>query len=262
MQKTPPILYKYKAFSNENQRAIVEQMIKRGQVYFAKPSQLNDPFEATPLVTLDRKESPFKYYMDMAKNRMPHASPARRLQVAAEVQRQSENKRELLENACILSLCEGYDNPLLWAHYADNHRGVAIAYKTDLFLEICRPVNYTMTYPLFTLHSEDYEQQGLNVLFTKAKYWEYEQEWRLAFMEDEANIAVLLESKLTPLPTWDRRLNLGVDFVDAVYVGMNMPEADVQRLRAIIKGTPVKLKFMVADARAYGVKQGSKRRAS
>ncbi len=253
MKSTPPLLFKYKAFSTEFQRNAVEKMIKEGQVYFAKPSQLNDPFEAMPRVKAGKNHTALKPYLERAGDRAQQGSPARRLQVASEVRNQFEGQLERFDDACILSLAERHDNALLWAHYADNHRGVAIAFKSD-WLPGPLPVRYAEKYPVFDFQAQDEDAAGIELLFTKAKYWEYEEEWRVAFIEEDEAVKVMTGTGLTPTPQWERLLNLSTEAVAAVYVGMNASSDTIAALRSFVKGTQVKLIRMVADPDRYGVK--------
>lgn len=71
---------------------------------------------------------------------------------------------------CFSEIC---DNILMWSHYADQHRGCCIAFKTNA-LKIF-PVEYVDKRPL--LCSEDIEIQMTSVL-KKHTSWSYEQEWR------------------------------------------------------------------------------------
>ena len=85
----------------------------------------------------------------------------------------------------VLSLSARNDDMLMWAHYADGHRG--------LCLELTMPVNndlhritYSKTRPVF--HFDDLSKQWQNqarfersiieILTTKAYDWAYENEWR------------------------------------------------------------------------------------
>lgn len=111
----------------------------------------------------------------------------------------------------IISLCENGDNHLMWAHYADQHKGMLIQFdnskplfansirnidgnlcrfKKDIFgttTETPKLVTYQAELPQFSQASEanpdypnDFYLKKFNqkVLFTKAKIWSYESEYR------------------------------------------------------------------------------------
>lgn len=89
----------------------------------------------------------------------------------------------------ICCFSEEYNNPLLWSHYGDQHRGICIGYTLD---RRPRPelkrVRYggdrTITTRLLeqALVEKDADaiaQLDANVLLRKAPEWAYEKEWRL-----------------------------------------------------------------------------------
>lgn len=94
----------------------------------------------------------------------------------------------------ILSLSESADHPLLWAHYADSHKGLAIEFdvqheyfdrrrsdKDELYY--LRQVKYaersSMGRTLFDLDGDD-------LLVTKTLSWSHEREWRMLAPLDAA----------------------------------------------------------------------------
>ena len=102
------------------------------------------------------------------------------------------NIKRLLDNEMasrgVLSLAERWDCPLMWSHYADEHRGICIEY--EMSENICSniknvnykgPRNIKLTDLIdWKLHkSTKAEKNILNTyFFTKATDWEYEKEWR------------------------------------------------------------------------------------
>jgi hypothetical protein len=93
--------------------------------------------------------------------------------------------RAVSENAGLLSLSEMADNALMWAHYADSHRGLVLCFdENNLFFNrrrtenddfyFLRKVNYTdgPALSLATIHGEA-------LLVTKGTQWDYEREWRM-----------------------------------------------------------------------------------
>ena len=68
-----------------------------------------------------------------------------------------------------------WSNPLLWAHYADKHKGICLGFD----LPVIRHVAYVSTRLPFPILSEVNEQTGLDWLFTKFSSWCYEAECRV-----------------------------------------------------------------------------------
>jgi hypothetical protein len=81
-------------------------------------------------------------------------------------------------------------NPLLWAHYADAHRGICIGFNTVAASEISRavPVQYSLSPPIWRGNDR---HLLASVFCTKNSDWAYEEEWRI-FGEG---------SEFVPLPT-------------------------------------------------------------
>ena len=99
------------------------------------------------------------------------------------------------ESLGILSLTEKYDNLLMWAHYAENHKGFVIGFdgENDFFhhkhseddeLRHIRKVQYSEERPNIQLNIID---DMADIFLTKSKEWEYEQEWRMLERMLDAN---------------------------------------------------------------------------
>jgi Protein of unknown function (DUF2971) len=102
-----------------------------------------------------------------------------------------EIQRELLAqyDRGVCCFASAVDNPLLWSHYGDQHRGLCIGYGLN---RIPEPKLYKVVYGgsrtiktsliARALLENDHEAQDLldrNVLLRKAPSWRYEREWRL-----------------------------------------------------------------------------------
>lgn len=93
------ILYKYVSF--EAARKIVESE----KIGFRHPDKFNDPFETLAAYSEPRGQ--------------------------LEALRFSGKTRILCNNYCVLSLTRSQYNPLMWAHYSEQHRGVVIGLHVD-----------------------------------------------------------------------------------------------------------------------------------
>jgi hypothetical protein len=94
----------------------------------------------------------------------------------------------------------------MWSHYANQHKGFCIGFvrKNDNLLgdiNRTKPVEYDCNYP----EADPLDENGnydhsifTKMLFTKAKNWEYEKEWRLVYNEGDkeeplpADISILI----------------------------------------------------------------------
>lgn len=89
------------------------------------------------------------------------------------------------------------DSLLMWAHYADGHRGFCIGYSPDCFGELVpQPVTYPREPdPLGFGRMHSLDGMDLSVLHkmitTKGEEWEYEKEWRVINSAPETEVPLL-----------------------------------------------------------------------
>ena len=146
----------------------------------------------------------------------------------------------LRKHVGILSLSEDVSNPLLWAHYADAHKGLALEFEAhhayferrrsdedDLYH--LRPVTYAhRTSEGRTLSDLD----GNDLLVTKAPTWSYEAEWRMLVpLADSARMTTTSEGDrvyLFPIP---------LSAVKAVVLGARASETLVNRVNLAVSSS-------------------------
>jgi Protein of unknown function (DUF2971) len=96
-------------------------------------------------------------------------------------------RRQLGQNRGMLCFSATWKDPVLWAHYADKHKGICIGF--ELPTKFCKRVFYVSKRSTFprkvTLNDTAIAQV---ILYTKFKNWKYEQEVRSYItLEDEEN---------------------------------------------------------------------------
>lgn len=152
-------------------------------VYFPAPHQLNDPYDC---------QIDFMRAVRLAKAAGEPLSDA----LLGRWQSFAKLVTEPAATCGIFSLCagdiRGMDERLLWAHYADNHRGVCVTYEipytfVDTMIGFA-PVTYGEEKLLDAIRALDVsgrpdfktviEPVITNFLTTKAKQWAYEKEAR------------------------------------------------------------------------------------
>ena len=88
---------------------------------------------------------------------------------------------------------------LMWSHYADGHKGICMVFDTSSYVDneigkhILRPVDYDLKIlePNFNSEvSEDEMQRAVEeAMLRKAKFWDYEKEWRLLVAGEPGNFS-------------------------------------------------------------------------
>lgn len=128
--------------------ALEEQRLRISRI-----DQLNDPFEWAPPISTNQHHR--------------HAF--------------EKMKRKMAEDRGVVCFSKNWRNPLLWSHYADSHRGVALGF--DLPDAETFPVKYRKSrifcdWEKFYL-CEDYRLEIVSgVLTSKSLHWKYEDEVR------------------------------------------------------------------------------------
>lgn len=201
-------IYKYMAVSNFN-REISESekqtyelkqkfksIIRDSRLYFSHPAWFNDLYECVIPVDYDNDEE----YMSAITEAMKENA----ISEDKRVRRINEIKKYgiPLENCVVCCLSEKCDSRLMWAHYADQNKGVCLCYDIpemgndtslqqyismspifdeDQIQVAFRKVMYKREQPSFIVRNgvvkNDYNI--FDSVFTKHLDWSYEAEWRI-----------------------------------------------------------------------------------
>ncbi len=165
-KSVPKRLYKYRSLSGSSRDRTIKS-ISENEIYFTSRSQFNDPLDC-------------------------------KLKVHGLSTQEQAEIGSTLDATGIFCLSEVNDNPLMWSHYADSHKGVCIEYSISddrLFGCDLIPVHYAKSYP--KLSSADYPDDAYiqKYLSTKSDHWEYEREWRIIY--DKLGVQIAPPEDLT-----------------------------------------------------------------
>ncbi|EHF4996297.1 DUF2971 domain-containing protein [Enterobacter hormaechei] len=102
----------------------------------------------------------------------------------------------------VLSLAEDCDCPLMWSHYADNHRGLCLGYTIPTNAkDKIQPINYTSnsrdikTSQILQMLNGDANAKleiEKAIFLRKASPWQYEKEWRMISNIGKQNASLYL----------------------------------------------------------------------
>lgn len=100
-----------------------------------------------------------------------------------------ESKKKINERLRILCLSKSWKSPLLWGHYADKHRGIALE------IEVPSSSAHRITYErdrksidtdaLLSRKDDSAKQEMFKLYTTKYSQWSYEEEYRVQFIKEE-----------------------------------------------------------------------------
>lgn len=134
----------------------------------------------------------------------------------------------------VLCLSRNFDSPLMWSHYADQHRGVCIEYDVSMLKpHELHKVSYgasreVLTSQLYSFTFEGSESARNAIdkacLLTKASEWRYEREWRMLSQ---------IGSQASPVK------------LKSIIFGMNCPDTLQHTIEKALKGRDEEVKFWV-----------------
>ncbi|RXJ50066.1 DUF2971 domain-containing protein [Gelidibacter gilvus] len=158
-----------------------------GEMWFSNPSDFNDPFDCDINMKIqnssqEKIQNYFEKYLvkhfgikelsGIDKNRITREEFEKLINIVSK--RVTQRKGV----ACFMSNCE---NLLMWAHYANSHKGISLKFDILEDIEFFSPakkVIYTRDYPEYDYLNDknDFVNQ---MFFTKSEDWEYEGEVRI-----------------------------------------------------------------------------------
>ena len=200
------IVYKYRT---NNKYAL--NILTKGELWFAEPNTFNDPFdckvEYKNLTPKEEREYINKVFERKGVRTVLEISDEKIHEAVLKVVNNDESPLR------VLSLSEDELNILMWSHYADNHKGFCIGFKTyshknafdtnfikiedgqikdNILAEYGIPDNwlplgkvvYDDTMPKERNLNSDYENDLEKFFIQKSSLWKYEKEKRVLLWKD------------------------------------------------------------------------------
>lgn len=191
----PSSLFKYSKVKN------VISLLTDDLMFLPKVEDLNDPFECNIFYDLDILVGNFiDNFIDYSEYVDENTSEEESETISEFLKQQSKEPFEEIlykfeykfknQLSVICFTEDNYINPM-WAHYADNHKGVCIEYDFEnisnlMFRNLCFPIEYVEksdnTLELSTLFDDNVENNSnwiLRLALRKSHDWKYEKEWRI-----------------------------------------------------------------------------------
>jgi len=219
-------------------------MLAMRRIHFSNPQNFNDPWDCYPCLDATRAGEPeyrAKCIEVFRQQPLPNltaseldfyerglqASPKRFIQMLQTEFREAIRSM-VVERWRIYCLTQKKEMPLMWSHYANNHEGICLEFDTSapVFGNAFK-VQYEDTLP--TLDILDITgEPSFRILVTKARDWDYEQEYRILAREKRVD-----EPSLPPVPTTTNDfLPLTPGALTGIIVGCR---ADFKAIEALVK---------------------------
>ncbi len=171
-------------------------MIVNQEVYFASPSQFNDPFDCHPRISVGYSTRRFKKWIDKLVEEHPNSrglTPEFKVRLKQNISLlqqdpdfRNENFRQIVDSdTAIFSMSKTYKSLLQWSYYADSHQGLCLEYTIDG--DFCGSQLYQVAYIRFRhivdIIEADYNskyraREVLRAAATKSSSWSHEKEVR------------------------------------------------------------------------------------
>lgn len=131
-------------------------------------------------------------------------------------------------------------NPLMWAHYADEHRGFCVRYEFDKdFFEIDDKNRSVRVWKKMKYVTNEYRYKSeiatSEALLTKDKIWEYEHESRILLFDPSK------QENFVSIPFGNHAR------ITDIYLGMRFSPDNVRFMKSLIKDSGIKLHQMKED---------------
>jgi hypothetical protein len=207
--KDRSIIFKYRDWTDPNHRNILQ----KNEFYFSSPADINDPFDfkvSPDLTLLDTSEKKRLFIKELLhdavkiskQGNINYEENAKILLMNLEndTRRVQEEWDEMHskytnERFGVMSFSFTWDSTLMWSHYANNHKGFCIGLKRELLEKSdlpgsAGPVLYRSDFPKIDPLNTITLNAILAKMHTKAKVWEYEEEYRLVNLWSDSNPSV------------------------------------------------------------------------
>jgi hypothetical protein len=246
-------LYKYRSLHGTSSSEIndsTRKMLENGELYFAKPSQFNDPFDSKIDYDTSADEAQLKIFFSRV---LPmYGKPLSDIDNIIERIRKKEiklsdfaPKNGYADLANIFCLSRDEKNILLWSHYAKDHTGICIGFNVHIWGEsmnikvqsgYTKPiagfsnnllpvvyVNYSNDKPEPYNHFIHDSNKLEPYFYTKSNLWEYEQEVRI----------ILMDSLIIKNP-----IRIDTTEIGEIIFGLKTPDKKIELVKNIINHYP------------------------
>ncbi len=256
----PRYFYKYKSIDKDHLDHS-SRIFTHNELYFSRVDAFNDPFDCRFESTVPKSRR-HKFLLDWLGERHPELNRKEQRARAAQLEKdaarfskllkqyEQDARRNVISKCGICCLSAVRDDILMWAHYANGHRGFCLEFlheQGDGFHVTRKPtdpvvsshslfpfeVKYSDRYPVIDLDSNDFKtvdgEWFEHAFLTKSRQWKCEKEWRL------------IDNNSEGLHQFPPRFLTGVVF------GCEMPEDHKDMIRGWCKDRQTPIKYYEAQ---------------
>ncbi|HAS8425345.1 TPA: DUF2971 domain-containing protein, partial [Vibrio vulnificus] len=276
-ESTPEAYYKYM------NQSTLRLLLRNKTIKFTDPLKFNDPMDSTvpelelnvkrlkdTMISVVAQDYPeFSDFQSDLKNHLSTEERSWKKEIKVISDELLNSWSDIISHFRILSLTTKPDNLLMWAHYADEHRGVVVKFKKNPSFGSPQKVNYKNGHQslnnAFNLmasvvlkmeakggfndkHSDMFSDVTLKIMqkyfFMKMSEWSYENEYRIVYPESNAKV---------------RKINSNLDVVkvnesdiESIIIGSSVSPLRASRLTQLIKRRLPNAKVVVHQYKRVG----------
>lgn len=170
----------------------------------------------------------------------------------------------LKKQIIFVSLSESNNIVPLWAHYADNNKGVCIEYdlssSQDFFLEEpCHPICY-VEHADYTEEINQLQNENRNKLklleepfLKKSIDWSYEKEWRVLINKTQLKATIDLLKKPNIIQKTDEMCFIKFPKPTSVFLGLKISDEEELKIKEICHKRNINVYKMIKDESGYNL---------
>lgn len=249
LQNGPQKLYRYRPGHDWD-----IESLRNDTISLSTLKEFNDPFELRKTIDFESVGNDYcqNYPEETGKVLdMNHNSKTRPDYYLKQVEKFKECGNNLQEDLSMKKLrvfvacfSEIKSSLLMWAHYADSHRGICIGYNfidlVDRFGPNIIPITYSKEYFAICSYEEyiHYKKFFLNEISHKSEEWSYEKEWRLfgSYRKNDPYIPRYSVDMVKP---------------SCIYMGVNITDNLRKQLKQICREKGIELYQMAISDKGY-----------
>lgn len=206
----------------------LELILRNQTLKFSCPMDFNDPFEFhhnlvdTKISAEHKIEILEKRFKDLTHDRLMRLKAKIAQEGNDPLENHDEQFQERKKSTKITCFSEIDDNILMWAHYADKHRGACIGFNTRLisscFGKDSLISNVVYNRELITKNLSEFREDAIfHWICSKAIDWEYEKEVRIVLG-----------------PAYPEMMPINIVSIGEIILGCSLLEEEKQRIESLI----------------------------
>ena len=279
VSRVPPRLFKYAPCN----LAHVRNVLMDNEIWFASPLTFNDPADCSVV----QDYSGNKIFESIGKDKDAYSlltgkypdGPQTEVQLDACLGKMAvdgsfergmthevSRKRAEKSNLGVVCFCERHDDPRMWAHYADNNKGVCYVFDfsalgqaksaEELFpFGVPEKVTYCQEKPLIE-PGDDEDRFLKKTILTKSAVWKAEREWRSIMPDAHAPMIAGRENPYADEPNFcggGRKYSMRSKQVIGVILGCFMNEGNRKKVKSMANSRGMAVWRATPKVQEYGL---------